>query len=360
MGGPASLFTWAFGFDPVAWIAQVAAACSNLLYVDDLLGQTRGPGQTLLLYLALLAATKLASLKVEDHSCVTVAGPDYHSAVALLRAFLVQLHEGEHSCFSMSEGPVEIYRQILIIGGDWSPNDLQIYRRECRCKTKHGLVPAGAHAQWAAALAHMPLTAAITGGTRFLGAHLCSKEQVGERPSCFGFTSAAISACVDGTYRRCLSRTTSRTTELCEARLSLANRSDAWNTFCVATVPYPASVLPISPTIAEQLRGELGKFFSCGTWIKRCMITDLGMALGLRGTPRDPGLVADTASLLSLARGGLAGPEEGHSRILCTLREVKAWVSDREVQEQEDYDSARARSIHTSGKVMVLPGLFTR
>ena len=72
MGGPASLFTWALCFEPVAWIAMVAAGCSNLLYVDDLLGKVRGPGQTLLLYMALLAATHTAGLKVEDHDCVTV------------------------------------------------------------------------------------------------------------------------------------------------------------------------------------------------------------------------------------------------------------------------------------------------
>ena len=56
------------------------------------------------------------------------------------------------------------------------------------------------------------------------------------------------------------------------------------------------------------------------------MITDLGMALGLRGTPRDPGLVADTASLMSLARGGLAGPEEGHGRILRTHTKSKPGI----------------------------------
>ena len=57
MGGLTSLLSWNSGFGPVAWLTQLAAGCCNLTYVDDLFGKTRGSGQTLLLYLCLLAAT---------------------------------------------------------------------------------------------------------------------------------------------------------------------------------------------------------------------------------------------------------------------------------------------------------------
>ena len=72
------------------------------------------------------------------------------------------------------------------------------------------------------------------------------------------------------------------------------------------------------------------------------MITDLGTALQLKGTPRDPGLVADTASLMALARGGLAGPVEGHRRVLHQLAEVKAWASDMATREPSDLASSVA------------------
>ena len=93
MGGPASLFTWALCFDPVSWIAMVAAGCKNLLYVDDLLGKVKGPGQTLLLYLALLASTHAAGLRVEDHDCVVVHLKAPQRAVMLaLKCFPTVVH----------------------------------------------------------------------------------------------------------------------------------------------------------------------------------------------------------------------------------------------------------------------------
>ena len=58
MGGTASMFLWALCFDPIAWIARMAAGCEISLFVDDLEGETTfGPAQTALLYLALLSAT---------------------------------------------------------------------------------------------------------------------------------------------------------------------------------------------------------------------------------------------------------------------------------------------------------------
>ena len=60
MGGPLSPLTWEVAFDPVMWIAQLAACCKALGYVDDLLSNIFGPGQLLLVYLILLAAAQAA------------------------------------------------------------------------------------------------------------------------------------------------------------------------------------------------------------------------------------------------------------------------------------------------------------
>ena len=56
------------------------------------------------------------------------------------------------------------------------------------------------------------------------------------------------------------------------------------------------------------------------------MIVDLGMLLNLRGTPRDPGLIADAASIMMYGRGGLAGPFEQAESINRAIAIVQAWA----------------------------------
>ena len=147
----------------------MAAHCDNKLFVDDLLGLIFGPGQTLLLYIALLASTKRAGLKVEDHHCVSVLGPKRAEVAQLLQGFPVTLQPHNNDGFCMSEGPVEIYAQVLVMSNCCNAGDLRIIRKPCKCKTKHGLVPAALHSEWARSLARTPLTAAVTAGVRFLG-----------------------------------------------------------------------------------------------------------------------------------------------------------------------------------------------
>ena len=55
-----SPLTWDVAFDPILWITEVAGSCEALGYVDDLLAKVVGPGQTILIYLLSLAATKMA------------------------------------------------------------------------------------------------------------------------------------------------------------------------------------------------------------------------------------------------------------------------------------------------------------
>ena len=110
-----------------------------------------------------------------------------------------------------------------------------------------------------------------------------------------------------------------------DARLSIASRSESWNTFCVSTTPYPATIMPASTDIMQILRGELGRLFPCDPWIRRDMICHIGMLLQLRGSPRDPGLVADTNSIMMYAKGGLAGPTGGHPHLDRDIQTMKAW-----------------------------------
>ena len=83
--------------------------------MDDLLGETYGPGQTLLLHMALFVSTKKAGLRVEDHQCVTVRAPNYHAALEILQVFPVDLVPCGDGSFTMCAGPVEIYSQILVL-----------------------------------------------------------------------------------------------------------------------------------------------------------------------------------------------------------------------------------------------------
>ena len=105
------------------------------------------------------------------------------------------------------------------------------------------------------------------------------------------------------------------------AKLSVANRAEAWNTFCVSTAPYPATILPITKDVAAALQHH-----PCTVWMRQNMIADLGMLLNLRGTPRDRSLIADTATIMMYDRGGIAGPYEKTARMDEAIATIQAWA----------------------------------
>lgn len=141
MGGPVSLLSWNLNFDPAAWLTQLASGCGNLTYVDDLLGRTRGPGQTLLLYLCLLAATKRVGLRVDDHRCISAtinATPD--AVASALEPFPIEV-SGEAGATLVQHGPVEVYCLLLQSLGIASGDGYRLQRAPCKCRTKHKAVP---------------------------------------------------------------------------------------------------------------------------------------------------------------------------------------------------------------------------
>ena len=200
MGGPASPCSWSMSFDPISWLAQVAAGCLNNTYVDDLEGETWGPGQALLLYLCLLAAAKLADLRVADHGCVRCSCPRGAAAAHLLACFPGQVQVDQWDRGLLNHGPVDVLGEILCAHGGWAPQDLDIHRTQCRCKTKHCLIPSSHHALWAEALARTPLAAALKVGARYLGAHLTSRAAPGDRGPPPGFVDRRFPAGDGGWY----------------------------------------------------------------------------------------------------------------------------------------------------------------
>ena len=154
-----------------------------------------------------------------------------------------------------------------------------------------------------------PLAAALSAGTRSLGAHLCSRARPHEPlPTAPLYTANAIRACVEGTYKKCRQSTHDRMRKLKEANISLASRAVAVNTFVVSTVPYAATIAPISTKIGKELRSEVTTLFSTRGWIAQSMVYDLGPLLELKGSPKDPVLIAWTSSVTTGKKGGLAGP----------------------------------------------------
>ena len=141
-------------------IADVAAVCPELIYVDDLLALVFGPGHTVLVYLALLAATKMAGLVVEDHSCVAVFVPrGRRVAQHLLSPFPIVAHteEGSGEGFWLRSGPVDLYVAVLrALGAIPAGIDITTFRTVCHCKAKHALVPAGPRSSLAEGGDHMP------------------------------------------------------------------------------------------------------------------------------------------------------------------------------------------------------------
>ena len=153
-GGSSSTLAWNLRFDPVAFIAAAAAGCPYFTFVDDLLAAVRGPGHTLLMYLALLAATKRVGLVVADHTCVQVAisdpGPAIQEALAPFPLDLVTLHDNR---LCLSKGPTRLYADLLLKAGLVSERQLTVFTTPCKCKAKHAVVPATHVAGWADALA---------------------------------------------------------------------------------------------------------------------------------------------------------------------------------------------------------------
>ena len=334
MGGPASMFTWCLAFDPVSWIAAIAAQCCNRTYVDDLTGETFGPGQTVLLYLCLLAATRLAALQVEDHHCQSLAGPHGTRCRHLLRCFPVEVHVGPDDTFVLHHGPAAIYAKLLIAAGPWTPADLALSSRTCRCKTKHGLVPSWGHRMWADTLTQTPLASAVTHGTRSLGAQLvsCVAAADGEVPAVDNGrelvrTPNAVAACVAGTYQKCLTAVRHRTGEARAAGASLRSRQALWNMQIVSTIPYAASIIPAPDWVCAQFQYHMSVLFPTGNWAKGACVADLGPLLQLKGYPRDPAIVALLTSIITIGRRGLAGPIEGTDIAYSSMRQAADWAT---------------------------------
>ena len=156
-----------------------------------------------------------------------------------------------------------------------------------------------------------------------MGGFLCGRTRAGQvADDQVGYTTDAVESCRLMTFQRSVLSTRARVSAFSDAGLSLRNRSGTWNVYIVSTTPYPASIIPAGPVQHRALRAELSKLFPTGAWIKRDMAWNLGMALGLRGSPRDPKLVTDVASIVALCRGGIAGPPEGQRRILRLLARI--------------------------------------
>ena len=85
-------------------------------------------------------------------------------------------------------------------------------------------------------------------------------------------------------------------------------RAHQWCTYCASTLPYPATIALPTVQIVSTLMDNLRSLFPCGTWAKSTLICDIGMALGIRGGPRDLLLVAEVSALAAAARHAHGGP----------------------------------------------------
>ena len=284
--------------------------------------------------MALLAATKIAGLTVEDHHCVQARGPRAARCRELLSPFPVDVREDADGSFILSNGPVELYCEILRATGEWTEADIRVARAPCKCKTKHGLIPSYAHKEWATCLSCTPLAAAVSHGTRSLGAHLtsctapadgdCTPPNNGEH---LLHTPAALRMCSTGTFKKARGVIRDRVNEMLRGGFSLATRSGLWNVYNMSTLPYPATFIACTPELVQSLRSCLWDLFP-SSWIRRDMISDLGPAMDLKGFPKDPGLVIQVSSILALGRGGLAGPTVAQQGALRDLADTIAWAEE--------------------------------
>ena len=167
----------------------------------------------------------------------------YTQAVQMLAPFPTEVTNTEEDGFELRGGPVELYLEILVESGTIEGGDIaRIHRSACTCKTKHALVPAHSQELWARALEATPLAPAVTGQARFLGAFLTSRARPLEAPlPCWSET--AMRVCKSLTWEKAIHTTERRCNDITKAGLALSVRADEWNTYCVSTVPYPASIV---------------------------------------------------------------------------------------------------------------------
>ena len=92
------------------------------------------------------------------------------------------------------------------------------------------------------------------------------------------------------------------------AGLSLEQRAENWNTYCVSTVPYPAAVILPGPDQIDMLEDEITALFPTGGWAWKGLPTGIAMALNLAHGPRDPEAVAITSSVSKTTFGLFCGP----------------------------------------------------
>ena len=331
MGGPMSPLTWNLAFDPILWITEVAGSCEALGYVDDLLAEIYGPGHAILVYLVLLALTKAAGLQVEDHNCVWGECSRAHAQAAqMLAPFPTEVIGTAGGGFELRGGPVELYLEILVEGGIIEDSDIRsIHRSACECKTKHALVPAHSQELWARALEATPLAPAVTGQARFLGASLTSRTRPIEAPLPY-WSDTAIRVCKALTWERAIRKTEQRCVDIAKAGLSLSIRADEWNTYCVSTVPYPATIVAPDQLEQQRLLRSVCALFPTGKWAWKELALHIGPAIGLPLAPRDPRVVAATTAVLSVVTDKFAGPPRARNEVLDRLHELERWARTEE------------------------------
>ena len=64
MGGPASLFLWGYGMDPLLQYTKDSCGCELPAYVDDIAALTKTYAELCLVQLTLLALSHLAGLRI--------------------------------------------------------------------------------------------------------------------------------------------------------------------------------------------------------------------------------------------------------------------------------------------------------
>ena len=247
---------------------------------------------------------------MEDHTCtialvhapIGIIGP-------LLAPFPCLVTEAEGGWTRLANGPVLLLTEILAMHGVIDGRrDVVRTHTPCACKTKHALVPAHAISRWAVVLEGTPLAPALRPGAKFLGAYLCGRCRGYEAvPATLSMSEDALAICQVMTWAKSLGTSTSRVEIIWQAGVSLANRASSWNTHVISTLPYPSAVVLPNERILNSFRVLLGKLFPTGTWARRDLASQIGLVLGVKGGPRGPGLVAETAGIAAVWGAGTPG-----------------------------------------------------
>ena len=350
MGGTSSPFCWALAYDPIIEGTATTNGIQVPTYVDDSGLQTVGPEQTVRAEVFLLAAGHAAGLLAEgspgtwlEHDCL------HDGARAALASLPVTIRqEGSHWTFR-GVSPL-LVRTVLEhhCSLAWCEG-LRAVNVCCHRAIKTALVPRTRLAAWHHAMRFSPFGADhVTPHWPYLGV-VVAAPSYGVPVPADEWSPAGLAAVRQGTWQRAITRADARIRTLASAGGSPGLRAWLWNSHILSLVPFPTQVCLPSQTDQKHLRRCWNTLVPAAGWAPSWVLTGLGHAFGIAGSPRCPDSAIRAGGAASWLRHQGWGPRTMAAELQRSWHRLTRWAAlanDDPANWRVDYAARARRIIH--------------